>query len=147
MPIKSFRGKIADNGIDVISLHTNDGSTGYRVKKFELFPHAPGATIQESLVKIYTVPQTSAASTIDFADNTLLGSAYLALNSSAYYATDMITIFDNMTFNQDIYLTHVDVVGSSGCNYYIELEQVKLDLNENTVATLKDIRNNAAQAI
>jgi len=30
-------------------------------------------------------------------------------------------------------------------NYYIELEQVKLDLNENTVATLKDIRNIASQ--
>jgi len=26
-------------------------------------------------------------------------------------------------------------------NYYIELEQMKLDLNENTVDTLKDIRN------
>ena len=26
-------------------------------------------------------------------------------------------------------------------NYYIELEQVSLDLTENTVATLKDIRN------
>ena len=26
-------------------------------------------------------------------------------------------------------------------NYYIELEQMKLDLSENTVATLKDIRN------
>ena len=26
-------------------------------------------------------------------------------------------------------------------NYYVELEQMKLDLNENTVATLKDIRN------
>ena len=25
-------------------------------------------------------------------------------------------------------------------NYYIELEQVKLDLNEATVATLKDMR-------
>jgi hypothetical protein len=147
MPMKSFRGKIADNGLDSISLHTNDGSIGYRIKKFELFPNAPGATIQESLVKIFSVPQTTATGTVDFADNTLLGSAYLALNASAYYATDMITIFDNMTFNQDIYLTHVDVVGSSGCNYYIELEQVKLDLNENTVATLKDIRNNAAQAI
>jgi hypothetical protein len=143
MVIKSFRGKIEDNGIDTISLHTNDGSIGYKIKKFELFPHAPGATIQESLVKIFSIPQdpTTTNAIVNFADNTLLGSAYLALNASAYYATDMITIFDNMTFNQDIYLTHVDVVGSSGCNYYIELEKIKLDLTENTVATLKDIRN------
>ena len=46
-----------------------------------------------------------------------------------------------MTFNQDIYVTHEDTVGSQPCNYYIELEVVKLALDENTVATLKDIRN------
>ena len=50
-------------------------------------------------------------------------------------------IFDNMTFNQDIYITHKDDDGGQPINYYIELEQVKLDLNENTVATLKDIKN------
>ena len=52
----------------------------------------------------------------------------------------MITIFDNTIVNQDIYITHSDIVGTTPCNYYLELEQVKLDLNENTVATLKDIR-------
>ena len=31
--------------------------------------------------------------------------------------------------------------GTSGVNYYIELEQIKLDIGESTVATLKDIRN------
>ena len=51
-------------------------------------------------------------------------------------------IFDNMTFNQDIYVTYKDdETAGKFINYYIELEQVKLDLNENTVATLKDIRN------
>ena len=47
-----------------------------------------------------------------------------------------------MKFNQDIFVT-CDTGSTSGesCNYYIELEQIKLDLNENTVATLKDIRN------
>jgi len=46
-----------------------------------------------------------------------------------------------MVVNQDIYITHIDTNGAIPCNYYIELEQVKLDLSENTVATLKDIRN------
>jgi len=51
-------------------------------------------------------------------------------------------IFDSEIFNQDIYVTYADSQGSTGeMNYYIELEQVNLDLNENTVATLKDIRN------
>ena len=36
MPIKSFRGQLAHDTIDLISLHTNDGSTGYRIKKLEL---------------------------------------------------------------------------------------------------------------
>ena len=40
-----------------------------------------------------------------------------------------------------MYITHSEVNGSAACNYYIELEQVKLDLGQNTVATLKDIRN------
>ena len=49
-----------------------------------------------------------------------------------------------MTFNQDIYITHTNLHADAGpVNYYIELEQIKLDLNENTVATLKDIRNQA----
>ena len=50
-----------------------------------------------------------------------------------------------MIFNQDIYVTHKDVAVGQTVNYYIELEQIKLDLNENTVATLKDIRNIEAQ--
>ena len=52
-----------------------------------------------------------------------------------------------MTFNQDIYITLRCHNAAADVNYYIELEQVKLDLNENTVATLKDIRNNASSAI
>ena len=52
------------------------------------------------------------------------------------------TIFDNEIFNQDIYITFRDIGGATqSCNYYIELETIRLDLNENTVATLKDIRN------
>ena len=142
MPIKSFRGKIADNGIDTIALHTNDGSVGYRITKFQLMAIDPISNNQESVVKIYTIPQIAASSTIDFADNTMLAAGYLESDSSGSTPTfnEAAIIFDNMTFNQDIYLTHVEQ-GSDAVNYYIELEQVKLDLNENTVATLKDIRN------
>ena len=146
MPIKSFKGKIADNGTETIPLSTNDGSTGYRINKFELFPDNPGTNRQESLVKIYSVSQTGTpTSTVDFSDQTLLAAAYYALNDAAYYGQDKVTTFDNMVFNQDIYVTHVDVVGTRAVNYYIELEQIKLDLNQNTVATLKDIRNIKSQ--
>jgi hypothetical protein len=141
MPIKTFRGLMVDNAIDTVSLHTRDGSIGYRIKKFSLIPGTPGASSLESVVKIYTVPQTTASSDVDFSDQTLLAVAYFQENDATHYPSSLDIIFDNMIFNQDIYITHADRAGSATINYYIELEQMKLDLNENTVATLKDIRN------
>ena len=142
MPIKSFRGLIADQAIDTVSLHTNTGSTGYKIVKFEIMANLPGAQTIESIVKIYKTPQTVADGVIDFSDNTLLAAAIFENNSGAgslpFY---QFAIFDNEIFNQDIYITASDVNGSQSINYHIELEQLKLDLNENTVATLKDIRN------
>jgi len=137
MPIKSFRGKIEDGTQDTIVLHTNDGSTGYRIVKFQIMPNNPGATI-DGLVKIYKVPGKSANSTIDFSDNTLLAVAFYY---NGTYEIDNRVVFDNEIFNQDIYVVHHEQLGSEAMNYYIELEQIRLDLNQNTVATLKDIRN------
>jgi hypothetical protein len=141
MPVKSFRGLIADGGQDTISLHTNDGSIGYRIVKFELSGNQPGAVSQESVVKVYKVQQSTVDGVIDFSDNTLIATGFWFNKSSVDFPVTMKTIFDNEIFNQDIYITHSDVDSSSAVNYYIELEQIKLDLNENTVATLKDIRN------
>ena len=141
MPIKSFRGLLADNANETISLHTNDGSTGYRIKKFEIIAQKPGNVHNESVVKIYSIPQSSVDAFIDFSDNTLLAAGYYRDDSSRVYSQSDTVVFDNMTFNQDIYITHVDVEVGESINYYIELEKIKLDLSENTVATLKDIRN------
>ena len=49
MTIKTFRGLLADGGQDTIVLHTNDGSTGYRIVKFQLMPDAPG-TVEHELM-------------------------------------------------------------------------------------------------
>jgi len=145
MPIKTFRGLIASGAQDTIVLHTNDGSTGYRIVKFIIMPNAPMNADSEHVVKIYKVSQTSISATVDFSDNTLLGAGQMANAGSGYYNTGYDQVFfDNEIFNQDIYITHIENAGvgaSESVNYYIELEQVKLDLNENTVATLKDIRN------
>ena len=143
MTIKTFRGLMADGAHDTIVLHTNDGSTGYRIVKFALFCQNTGEATQESVVKIYKTPQTGAAtSTADFSDQTLLAIAAIG-NSTATsaYPSTLSVVFDNEIFNQDIYLTHKETNAAEAVNYYLELEQVKLDLNENTVATLKDIRN------
>ena len=141
--IKTFRGQIADNRQDTIVLHTNDGSMGYRIVKFQIIPREPFDKDQESVVKIYKVSQSSIDTLIDFSDNTLLAVG-ITTNENIVgtgYMMPMQIIFDQEIFNQDIYVTHRDQDNAEVCNYYIELEQVKLDLSQSTVATLKDIRN------
>lgn len=147
MPTKSFRGLIANGAVDTVVLHTNTGSTGYRIKKMQMIGEDPGNVSIEATIKIFTIPQTIASvnSVIDFSDNTLLAAGHYNKSTSVSGPLEDIIIFDNMTFNQDIYITCSSTVDTS-CNYYIELEQVKLALDENTVATLKDIRNIAQPA-
>ena len=141
MKIKTFRGLIADGGIDIINLHTNNGSTGYRIKKLQIIQKTPGAALIEGVLKIYKIEQSTADGNIDLSDNTLLAAAFQAdYNNTASTINDVI-IFDNEIINQDVYITFKDVSTGESMNYYIELEQVKLDLQENTVATLKDIKN------
>jgi hypothetical protein len=140
MPIKSFRGLIDDSEQQTISLHTNNGSTGYRIVKFELMAPDGNQTI-EVVAKVFSVTQTAITDDIDFSDQTLLACGIWKSTTSANNVSGQEIVFDNVTFNQDIYVTAARGAGSGKINYHIELEQVKLDLNENTVATLKDIRN------
>jgi len=144
--IKTFRGTIVDGGQDTIVLHTNDGSTGYRIVKFQLMSTAPAAITQGNTVQIWKTEQTAVVSTIDFSDQTLLAAGIYHSGSSttAPRAAVVISIFDNEIFNQDIYVTNKDLHNSVSMNYYLELEQIKLDINSNTVATLKDMRNTAS---
>ena len=107
-------------------------------------PEKPGGADNESTVKIYKVEQTisSIDAVVDFNDPTLIAVATISNQTSQrFYPVTSEVIFDNEIFNQDIYVTHEDQNGSAAVNYYIELEQIKLDLAENTLATLKDIRN------
>ena len=140
MPIKSFRGLIADDATDKVSLHTNNGSTGYKIVKFEIMPSKVGVAHQNAVVQIFTIEDGEAPSTtIDFSNNTLLAAARYVDRINVEMSE--ATIFDNMTFNQDIYVKYKDADAATEINYYIELEMVNLALDENTVATLKDIRN------
>ena len=137
--IKTFRGLIADDTQDTIVLHTNDGSTGYRIVNFHIMGPDPNESL-ESCVKIYKIKQTALTATVDFSDNTLLAAGIMAGTTDRNIQEEVI-IFDREIFNQDIYVTSKGESFTANMNYYIELEQVKLDLSENTVATLKDIRN------
>ena len=148
MPIKTFRGQMSNDEIQTIHLHTNNGSTGYQIHKMQMLAGTPNNQNTEGIITIWSnlVAANAAVglATVDFSNQDLLGVGFYSSSATAtIYPEDQIIIFDNMVFNQDIYVTAADTDGSATvpANYYIELEQVKLDLNENTVATLKDIRN------
>ena len=139
--IKTFRGLIADDAQDTIVLHTNDGSTGYRIVKFQVMGITENE-IYESTIKIYKTDQTgSIDANVDFSDNHLLGAILYGDTGGSSIFSQQTVIFDNEIFNQDIYVTYKSIAAASDMNYYIELEQIKLDLSASTVATLKDIRN------
>jgi hypothetical protein len=139
--IKTFRGLLPSDGVDPIVLHTNNGSTGYRIVKLKLFPVDADAGY-ETVIKVYSTSSnanvTTPTITADFGDNELLAAGWYERTGNQ--TGEINIVFDNMVFNQDIYVTCKCGQGAS-MNYYLELEQIKLDLNESTVATLKDIRN------
>jgi len=147
MVVKTYRGLLANSAEERIPLSTKDGSVGYRVIKFQIIDAAPGTLNTENIVKIYTESQTAVGidGAVDFSDNELLGMAFWVFNASnPQYATTDAVIFDREIFNQDIYITNRDVSGNaSKCNYYIELEQMKLDHTQNMSVTLKAIRGSA----
>ena len=133
---------------EMIPLSTIKGLIGYKVKKFQILSASPGTGNVEMIGQIYkTNESTNVNSTPNFSDNRLLGVALYhdgAANDTTHFMAT--TIFDNEKFNQDIYINITDATGSTiRGNYYIELEQMSLDLSEQTVATLKDIRNVGAE--
>jgi len=146
--IVSFRGQL-DMGVqEMIPLSTIKGLIGYKVKKFQIMSASPGTGNIEMIGQIYkTLESSNVNSTPNFSNNRLLGVALYhdgAANDTTHFMAT--TIFDNEKFNQDIYINITDATGSTiRGNYYIELEQMSLDLNEQTVATLKDIRNVGAE--
>ena len=130
-----------DAPIEGVPLHTNNGSTGYQIVKFQIIPNDPTDSGNEIVVQIHSI-LTSITDQIDFSDQTLLAVAHYSNSSSGQTnPEDSTIIFDKMVFNQDIYIMAKSDGSDKKINYYIELEQRTLDLNENTVATLKDIRN------
>jgi len=145
--IISFRGVLADGGIEEITLQTNNGLTGYRIVKLEIMGTKPGVDNYESVVQVFKTKESATPVTaeIDFNNNRLLAAATYQGNAAAFnYPTTQFTIFDLEVFNQNIFITH-QCLQSGTMNYHIELEQMPLDLNEQTVATLKDIRNVGAE--
>jgi hypothetical protein len=144
--IKTFRGLLAGDEQVTIRLGTNQGLIGYKITKFQVMPYdVDGSDSHETSVKIFKYKQTTFNPDIDFNDPTMLAAAYYvrSLNTAAPYValiSEQSVIFDNVKFNQDIYVSMATGQSGTKINYYLELEQVKLTVDEAAVATLKDIR-------
>jgi len=144
--ILSYRGLLASGGQETILLSTKKGEVGYRITKFQLMPQKPGTTDYEHVMKLWKDPQSTVDEPIDFSNNRLLGAAYTEGGAATNFIGNPLTvIFDQEIFNQDIYITSIDTKNTPAlpCNFYLELEVIKLDESQAMVATLKDIRNNS----
>ena len=142
MTIKTFRGKLENEEQDRIYLAGGDGSTGYRIVKFEVMG-PDGSENIESVVQIFKTDQaaTGAPFAIDFSNQQLLGAAVITQSaSSQIYPNDVSIIFDKEVINQDIYITCKGVDYTAAVNYYLELEEVRMSdaeaANVNFVAAL-----------
>ena len=140
---KSFRGIIADDGEVRIRLGTVKGKMGYQIVKFQLLPNDPSGSSAESIVKIYdkSLGSTLPTSVIDFTESDLLAVAYYSGGSGASSPQDMVVIFDNQIFNQDIFISHNDNSSAPApTNFYLELELHPLTDQGAEYTTLRDIR-------
>jgi hypothetical protein len=143
--IKSYRGLLPSGGEDRIQLHTNDGKTGYRIVKFQAMPWKPGASgfNVEAVLKIFAVKPTGIDGVVNFGDSTLLAACNFTQQDNPQYTGFTTVIFDGEVFNQDIFITCIDVDSGKAINYYFELEQIKLSEQEALVAIVKDLREEA----
>mgnify|MGYP003127921729 CR=1 FL=1 len=139
--ILSYKGLLADGGQDTILLSTKKGEKGYRIKTFRLMPIDPDEDI-ESTAQLFSIEQSSVTASIDFSNNRLLGAGIIRGGTGVSQPLTEITIFDQIIFNQDIFVTLKGASYARSVNYYLELEVLSLNEMEATVATLKDIRNN-----
>ena len=139
--MKSFRGQLADTEVETIRLSTNNGLTGYRINKFQLIG-IDANTAYEGIVQVFSTIRTTAPDFITFDDPTLLAAGIIQMSTAGQDSAYDYVVFDSAIFNQDIFICHDEKSAGAGnaVNYYLELEQVKLDLTEATVATLKDMR-------
>ena len=137
--IKTFKGQLADGAQDRIRISTIKGKVGYRIIKFQLFP-AVQDSAKDSLVVILKKDPGAVVTTVDFTNEDVLAAA---LMYNGTYEVQESVVFDQEIFNQDIYVTNNDSIGSNAMNYYIELETIALDDMSAEYTTIKDIRTNS----
>jgi len=127
--VHSFRGLLADGKQQKIRIQGPVGAVAWRITKFEIFPNLPGTSASESTIQIWREEQDSVSSdtaTVDFSNEELLAASFLGVGTNSKESSSVVTIFDNALFVRNIYVAHTNTDGTDTCNYYIELEEVKV---------------------
>jgi len=124
----SFRGLLGDGEQEKIRIEGATGDIAWRITKFQVMSENPYAgDAAEHIVKIYRETQTAIDGVVNFTDDELLGVAIINNHTSGYQDPSIpVIIFDNALFSRNIHITHADVQSALSCNYYIELEEVKV---------------------
>jgi len=124
----SFRGLLANDGQAKIRIEGATGEIAWRITKFQILTNNPGTQDFETIMKIYREEQDSVTAAVSFDDDELLGAATASGDATSNnYPTHTSIIFDNALFTRNIYVTHISILSPNpACNYYIELEEVKI---------------------
>jgi len=141
----SFRGLLGDGGQDEIQLERSNLNLAYRITKFEVMSNAPKAADLVGIVKVWREEQASAsvtATTIDFSEPDLLAVALWREGNLLTESATFHSIFDNILFSRNIYVTSVDGDGSGSMNYYLEIEEVPVG-----AATLMQLKLGVARKL
>jgi hypothetical protein len=149
MSTVTYRGQLPVGQQAELKLSTNNGLTGYRIKKLQTISSTPGDGDVEHILQVFTTDQTgSISASVSFENPSLLGVSYNKEQQNTTSPSSQNIIFDQEIVNQDIYVNLTDAAGgTTPGNYFIELEKIKLDLNASTVSTLKNIRQSKADAL
>lgn len=139
-----------EDTIDELPLATNTGKVGYKITKMQIMPVDTGGasnTSNEATIQIYSLKKSATAqkdltnANINFEDHTLLGVAYFTRDQGVVAVNSETIIFDNATFNQDVFVVYKDSqTNNVGMNYYVEMEALKLSDLEATYHTLQSLR-------
>ena len=141
--VHSFRGLLGDGGQDEISLERQNMNVAYRIVKFEVMSNAPKAADLVGIVKVWREKQsTITATTIDYSDVDLLAVALWREGNALTESATFHSIFDNVLFSRNIYVTNVDADGTGSMNYYLEIEEVSV-----AASTLMQIKLGTARKL
>jgi len=125
--VHSFRGLLKDGGQDEINIQGSVGATAWRITKLQLFPARFGVQDQKSTVSIWREEQASVSNTLNFNNDQLLAAACISTDNSENNPLNTNVVFDNAILVRNIWVTHLDAhADNTDCNYYIELEEVKV---------------------